>query len=167
MSLLLMYFMEISFLVINSTRSMFGTVWCTSLIQEYQTVKSFPTGNQSPGVAFSLGMVIISPATSLCSRTLPQGIFPLSITWRSMKNSALFSISIIMKTPQYSGTTLTLTCPHIKSRWRLGIVLYFIINVSLLLNGRRNAGSFKIRTIFMPFINPNNLPFVWRILFIL
>ena len=81
-----------------------------------------------------------------------------------MTPSVTFSLSMMMKTPQYSGTTLPLTHSLIKYRWNLVIVLYFMMNESLLLNGRINTGSFNVRTTFMPPINPPRIPFVWRIL---
>ena len=128
MPLLLMSFMGISFLVINSTSYMFGAVRCTSLIQKYQMVKTFPAGNQSPGMDYFLGIVLLIPVTSLWFWTLPQGISPLSTTWCLMTPSARFSLSLMIKTPQYSGTTSPLNHQLIKSHYNLGIILYFMIN---------------------------------------
>ena len=165
MSLLLMSFIGISFLVINSAGSMFGAVQCMALIQKYQTVKSFPAGNQSPGVASFLGIVLLISVTSPWYWTLPQGIFPLSITWCLITPSSPFSISMMMKTPHYSGTTLPLNFSLIKSCCNLGIFLYFMINGSLPLNGRINEGSLNVRTTWMPRINPTRLTLVWRSLY--
>ena len=162
---LLMYFMVISFLVINYAHSMFGSVRCQLLIQKYQTVKSFPYGNQSIGAASSLGIVLIIPVTYLCSQTLPQGIFTHSITWCLITPSEPFSLSLIMNIPQYYGTTLLLTFSPIKSCWNMCIVLYFMMNGSLPLNRRIHAYSFNARTTFMPLTNPPKLPFIWRSLY--
>ena len=76
---------------------------------KYKTVKIFPAGNQIKGMAYFLGIAIIIPVTSLWSLTLPQVVFTLSIPWFSITPSAPFSISLIMKNPQYYGTTFTLT----------------------------------------------------------
>ena len=123
MLLLLMSFMGPSFLVTNSVCSMFGYVQCTSLIPKYQMVKSSPAGNQSPGVRYLLGILLLIPVTSLWSWNLPQGIFTLSITWCSMTPSAPFSLYLMMKTPQYSETKFPFTHLLIKSHWKLGISL--------------------------------------------
>ena len=63
MFLLMISFIGPSFLVINSARSMFGNVWCISLIQEYEMVKIYFTGNQSPGMEYFLGIALIIPVT--------------------------------------------------------------------------------------------------------
>ena len=84
MLLLLMSFMGLYFLVIKSAHSMFGAVRCMLLIQKYQTVKSFPAGNQSPGVKYFLGIVLLITGMSLWSWTLPQDIFTISIMWCSI-----------------------------------------------------------------------------------
>ena len=83
-SLLMMSFMGIYLLIINSARSMFGSFQCMFLIQTYQMVKSFPAVNQSPGPASSLGVIILITVATLWYWTLSQGMFPLSITWRLM-----------------------------------------------------------------------------------
>ena len=158
MSLMVMSFMGISFLVIKYAGSMFRYVWCTPFIQKYQTVKIFPSSNQSPVVAPFLGIVLLIPVTSIWSWTLPQGIFTLSITWCLTKTSVLFSVYMMMNNPQYSVTTFPLNHSLIKFRWDLNTVLYFMMNRS------RNADSFNLRTTFMPLIKPTRLHFVWRIL---
>ena len=116
-------------------------------------------------MASFLGIFILITVTSLWSYPLPKGIFTLSITLCVMTPSAPFSLSLMMKPPQYSGTTLTLTLSPINSCWNLGIVLYFMINWSLPLNRRINTGSFNMRTTFMTLINPPRLPFIWSSLF--
>ena len=81
-----------------------------------------------------------------------------------MTPSESFSLSLIMNIPKYSGTTYTLTHPLINSRCNMGIVLYFMINFSLLLYRRRNSGSFNISNTSMPLTNRTRLAFFWRIL---
>ena len=79
MFLLMIPFIGISVLVINSARSTFGNVWCISLIQDYEMVKIDFIDNQSPGMAYFLVIALIIPVTSLCSLTLPQVIFTFRI----------------------------------------------------------------------------------------
>ena len=135
-------------------------VQCTSFIQKDQTVKSFPYGKKIPVAVYFLGIILLIPVTSLWSWTLPQDVFLLVITWCLMAHSAPLSIFQMMKISQYSVIVFPLTRSMIKYRWKLGIVLYFVMNGSLLLNGRRNTVSFNISTIFISLIIPPSLPFV-------
>ena len=167
MLILLMSFMEISFLVINSACSVLGDFGCTFLIKKSHMVKSFHADNQITGASSSLGKVLLIKVKSLLSWTLPQGIFPLSSTWSLMTPSSPFSIYLMMMIPQYYVKMFPLNHSHIKYCWNLGIVPYSMINDSLPLNGSRNAGEFNESTTCVPLINPPRLPFVFMRLSIL
>ena len=129
---------------------------------KYQMVKSFPTGNQILCATSSFGIVLLILVTSIWSWTSPQVIFTLIIIWCLITSSSTFSISLMINTSQYYVTTLSLNHSLINSHWNLGIVSYFLLNVSLALNGRRNTGSFNVISTLMPLINPPKITFIKR-----
>ena len=87
--------------------------------------------------------------------------------WCSMTMASPFSLSLMIKIPQYYGTTSPLTRSITKHCCNLFIFPFFVMTVSISLNGSINAGSFNVSTTFMPFMNPPRLPFFWEFLSII
>ena len=102
-------------------------------------------GNQSIGAAYFLHIFPFITVTSLWSWSLLHGLFILIITWCFVISSAPFILPLMMNISQYYVKMLLLNCSFHKSFWNQGIVLYFLINSSLPLNGKRNSGSFSVK----------------------